>query len=409
MWDKLWINAHVATMAPGAAYGAIQEAALAVEGTRIAWIGKAGDLPDRPADLAGEVFDAGERWITPGLIDCHTHLVHGGNRAREFALRLEGASYEEIARAGGGILSTVAATREATDDALFDTSLRRLAALRAEGVTTVEIKSGYGLDTDSEVKMLGVARRLAVETGMRVRKTFLGAHTVAPEYAGRADAYVDLVAGEMLPRAMSDGLADAVDAFCETIAFSPEQVARVFDAARRMNLPVKLHADQLSDLGGAALAARYGALSVDHMEYSNLDGIEAMAKTGSVAVLLPGAFYFLGEIRKPPIDLLRRHGVPIAIATDSNPGSSPVTSLLLMLNMACTIFGLTPEEALTGVTRNAAKALGLAGECGVLAPGMAADFVLWDIEDPAELSYRLGFNPCAGVVMAGEPVAGIES
>ncbi|MFQ5535247.1 MAG: imidazolonepropionase [Sphingomonadales bacterium] len=396
-------------MAPGAAYGAIQEAALAVEGTRIAWIGKAGDLPDRPADLAGEVFDAGERWITPGLIDCHTHLVHGGNRAREFALRLEGASYEEIARAGGGILSTVAATREATDDALFDTSLRRLAALRAEGVTTVEIKSGYGLDTDSEVKMLGVARRLAVETGMRVRKTFLGAHTVAPEYAGRADAYVDLVAGEMLPRAMSDGLADAVDAFCETIAFSPEQVARVFDAARRMNLPVKLHADQLSDLGGAALAARYGALSVDHMEYSNLDGIEAMAKTGSVAVLLPGAFYFLGEIRKPPIDLLRRHGVPIAIATDSNPGSSPVTSLLLMLNMACTIFGLTPEEALTGVTRNAAKALGLAGECGVLAPGMAADFVLWDIEDPAELSYRLGFNPCAGVVMAGEPVAGIES
>ncbi len=405
MWDALWTNARLATMDADDGYGTVADGALAVERGRIAWVGPRADLPDRPEQLARQVHDADGRWITPGLIDCHTHLVYGGDRAAEFALRLEGATYEEIARAGGGIVSTVAATRAADEDTLSASAGRRLAALRAEGVTTIEIKSGYGLDSATEAKMLRVAGRLAERSGVRVRRTFLGAHALPPEFKDDDDGFIDLVCAEMLPLVAAEGLADAVDAFGETIAFTPAQVARVFDAARDHGLPVKLHADQLSDQGGGALAARYRGLSADHLEYASEDSVRAMADAGTVAVLLPGAYYFLGETRRPPIDAFRSTGVAIAIATDSNPGSAPVTSLLLMLNMACTLFRLTPAEALAGVTRHAAAALGLADECGRLAPGLAADFVLWDIDDPAELAYRIGFNPCAGVVQAGEPVA----
>ncbi|NNG05627.1 MAG: imidazolonepropionase [Inquilinus sp.] len=404
MWDALWLEAHLATMDPAVGdddYGTLRDGAVGVADGRIAWVGRRADLPGEPAALARQVHRAGGRWITPGLIDCHTHLVYGGDRAAEFALRLKGASYEEIARAGGGILSTVAATRAADAEALYAAARRRLDTLRAEGVTTVEIKSGYGLDVETELKMLRVAGRLGAETGMRVRRSFLGAHALPPEFKGDGDGYIDLVCRQMLPLVAVEKLADAVDAFGEKIAFSPRQVARVFEAATELGLPVKLHADQLSDQGGGALAAEYRALSADHLEYLSEAGAKAMAAAGTVAVLLPGAFYFLGETRRPPIDLLRRHGVPMAVATDCNPGSSPATSLLLMLNMACTLFRLTAEEALAGVTRNAAAALGLEDECGRLAPGLAADFVLWDIAVPAELSYRISFNPCAGIVRAG--------
>ena len=401
MWDQLWIKARLATMDTDDGYGAVDPGALAVAGGRIAWVGPMADLPADAVRTATETHDAGGRWITPGLIDCHTHLVFGGDRAREFALRLEGASYEEIARAGGGIVSTVAATRAADDDTLVAAARPRLAALMAEGVTTVEVKSGYGLDAETEAKMLRVAGTLADEAGIRLRRSFLGAHAVPAEYAGRPDDYIALVCETMLPRIAEAGLADAVDGFGERIAFTPDQIAAVFDAASRHGLPVKLHADQLSDQGGAALAARYGALSADHLEYTSAAGAEAMAAAGTVAVLLPGAFYFLGETRKPPVDLFRRHGVPMAVATDCNPGSSPTTSLLLMLNMACVLFRLTPAEALASVTRAAARALGLGDECGRLAPGLAADFVLWDIDDPADLSYRFGHNPCAAVVRGG--------
>ena len=405
MWDALWLNAHLATMAPEAGgeggYHAIRDGALAVEAGRIAWVGRGAELSGAPQGLARAVPDCGGRWITPGLIDCHTHLVHGGDRAREFALRLNGASYEEIARAGGGILSTVAATRAADEEQLYRSARRRLDALRREGVTTIEVKSGYGLDLDTEMRMLRVAGRLGAETGLRVRRTYLGAHAVPPEYTEDADGYLDLVCRQVLPHIVAEGLADAVDAFGETIAFTPRQVARVFEAATELGLPVKLHADQLSDQGGGALAASFEALSADHLEYLSEAGAKAMAAAGTVAVLLPGAFYVLGETRRPPVDLLRRHGVAMAVATDCNPGSAPVTSLLLMLNMACTLFRLTPEEALAGATRNAAAALGLSRECGRLAPGLAADFVLWDVAVPAELAYRIGFNPCAGIVRGG--------
>ncbi|MFQ5775745.1 MAG: imidazolonepropionase [Kiloniellaceae bacterium] len=405
MWDALWLNGRLATMAEGgpgrgAPYGAVEDGAIAARGGTIAWVGARADLPGAPGALAREVHDLDGRWLTPGLIDCHTHLVYGGDRAAEFELRLQGASYEEIARAGGGIVSTVKATRAASEDALFDSARARLRALLGEGVTTVEVKSGYGLELDAELKQLRVARRLGQALRVTVKTTFLGAHAVPPEFDGRAEAYIDAVVA-MMPALAASGLADAVDAFCERIAFSPQQTARVFEAAAAHGLPVKLHADQLSDLGGAALAARFNALSADHLEYTSEAGVAAMAKAGTVAVLLPGAFYFLRETKLPPIDAFRKAGVPIALATDCNPGSAPVTSLLLMLNMACTLFRLTPQEALAGVTRHAAKALGMAGTHGTLEVGKAADFAVWNIARPAELSYRVGFNPLATAVKGG--------
>ncbi|MBI2381030.1 MAG: imidazolonepropionase [Gammaproteobacteria bacterium] len=400
-WDSLWLDVQVLSLAGDSGYGRIDKAALACSDGRIAWVGPQAELPGKPEDLATTVHDGQGRWLTPGLIDCHTHLVYGGNRAREFELRLEGASYEDIARAGGGIVSTVRATREASEEELFTAAARRLAELRAEGVTTVEIKSGYGLDTESECKLLRVARRLGKGFPVTVRTSFLGAHALPPEYAGRADDYIDLVCGEMLPAVAAQGLADAVDAFCERIGFSSAQTRRVFEAAQAHDLPVKLHAEQLSDQGGAALVAEFHGLSADHLEYLSAEGIAAMAEAGTVAVLLPAAYYFLRETKLPPIAELRAAGVPMAIATDHNPGTAPVQSLLLMLNMACTLFRMTPEEALRGVTVNAAKALGLADR-GRIAAGLRADFVLWDIAEPAELAYRFGTNPCAQVVVGGE-------
>ena len=397
-WDSLWFNAHAATMAP---MGNVRDAVIAVKDGRIAWIGAAGD---RPAGRAAEEHDLGGRWVTPGLIDCHTHLVFGGNRAREFEMRLEGATYEEIARAGGGIASTVAATRAADEESLIASAAVRLRRLLDEGVTVVEVKSGYGLDLATERRMLRAARALEERFPVTVRTTGLAAHALPPEFAGRADDYIALVCENILPALAADGLLDAVDAFCERIAFSPEQTARVFDTAQRLGLPVKLHADQLSDGGGAALAARYKALSADHVEHTGEEGARAMAAAGTVAVLLPGAFYMLRETKLPPIELFRRHGVPMAVSTDCNPGTSPAVSLLLMLNMACTLFRLTPQEALAGVTRNAAQALGMAGTHGTLEPGKAADLAVWDVGDPAELCYWLGANPCAAVVRAGRLV-----
>jgi len=405
--DALWRNVRLATLCadspearygerPGAALGAASDA-LAIKDGRIVWLGAAADLPTQLH--AAQHFDGGARWVTPGLIDCHTHLVHGGNRAREFEMRLEGHSYEAIARAGGGILSTLRETRQASEDALYDSALRRLTPLLQEGVTAIEIKSGYGLDLPSETKLLRVARRFAA-LPLTVRTTFLGAHAVPPEFAGRADAYLDYLIDTMLPALAKAGLVDAVDVFCETIGFTPEQTERVFRAAQAHGLPVKIHAEQLSNQSGAALAARYQALSADHLEYLDEAGVIEMARHGTVAVLLPGAYYFLRETRLPPLDLLRKHGVPIALATDNNPGTSPVTSLLLMLNMACTLFRMTPAEALAGVTRHAAAALGL-HDAGTLAVGRRADFVLWDIEHPAELSYAIGANPCHQVFVAG--------
>ena len=405
-WDRIWINVHLATMEPGKApYGAIRDGALAAAGGRVAFAGPRAALPGRPEALAAEVIDGGGAWITPGLIDCHTHLVFAGDRAKEFELRLEGASYEEIARAGGGIRATVAATRAASEEALYAAARSRLARLAAEGVTTVEIKSGYGLSREDEMKMLRVVRRLGTEGACDTVATFLGAHALPPEFAGRQSAYVELVCRDMIPAVAAAGLADAVDAFCERIAFSPAETAAVFEAARAHGLPVKLHADQLSDSGGAALAARFKALSADHLEDTADGGIEAMAAAGTVAVLLPGAFYFLREQKLPPIAALRRHRVPIALASDCNPGSSPALSLLLMLNLGCTLFRLTPEEAFAGVTRSAARALALHGDRGRLAPGLRADFALWDVTEPAELAYWMGRNPCKGVVKDGIPRA----
>ena len=339
--------------------------------------------------------------LTPGLIDCHTHLVFAGNRAREFELRLQGASDADIARAGGGMVSTVEATRDASDTELVSGAARRLRRLMDEGVTSVEIKSGYGLDTRTELKMLRAAKLLGESTPLTVKKTFLGAHALPPEFQGRADDYIALVCNEMLPAAAEAGLVDAVDAFCEGIAFSAAQTARVFDRAAELGLRVKLHADQLSDLGGAELAARYQALSADHLEYTSEAGVRALAEAGTVAVLLPGAFYFLREKQAPPVQMLRHHGVPVAIATDCNPGSSPLSSMLLAMNMACTLFRLTPEEALAGATCHAARALGMADSHGSLAVGMAADFAVWDVASPAELAYAMGVNPCVGTVKGG--------
>ncbi|MGD9923830.1 MAG: imidazolonepropionase [Pseudorhodoplanes sp.] len=397
-FDTIWRDARIATLAPqAAALGEVTGAVAAKDG-RIAFVGPESGLPTG-WDAATTVKLDG-RWITPGLIDCHTHIVYGGDRAHEFELRLKGASYEEIARAGGGIVSTVKATRAASEDALVAQSLKRLDALLAEGVTTVEIKSGYGLDLVTETKMLRAARRLGRERDIGVATTFLGAHAMPPE-AHDKDAFIAKVCA-MIPQIKQAGLADAVDAFCEGIAFSPEQTARVFDAAKASGLPVKLHADQLSNLHGAALAARYDALSADHLEYTDETGIAAMAQAGTVAVLLPGAFYVLREKQLPPVDALRRHKVPIAIASDCNPGTSPITSLLLTMNMASTLFRLTVEEAIAGVTREAARALGKLDEIGTLEAGKACDLAIWDVERPAELVYRLGLNPLHARVRNGK-------
>ncbi len=401
---QLWTHARIATMAADAidAYGLIDEAALVVDGEHLLWVGEATKLPADLRARCSVVHDAGGALITPGLIDCHTHLVYGGDRAHEFELRLQGASYEDIAKAGGGIASTVRATRAASAQELEQTSAKRLQALINEGVTTIEIKSGYGLALEHERKTLSVARALGRIHAVDVRTTFLGAHAVPPEYAGRTDDFVDAVL-QMLPVLHAEGLVDAVDGFCERIAFSTGQMERVFQVAQALGLRVKLHAEQLSDSGGAELAARYQALSCDHLEWLSPAGAQAMAASGSVAVLLPGAFYFLRETRIPPIDLLRKHGVPMAVSTDCNPGSSPCTSLLLMLNMACTLFRVTPEEALAGVTGHAAAALGLTDR-GVLAAGQRADFVLWDVQRPAQLCYALGANPRIQTIFKGQPV-----
>jgi len=404
--DAVWLEGRLATLsaADEGPYGIVEDGALVVGGGRIEWIGPRSELPAKLA--AGRLTrSAGGRWVTPGLVDCHTHLVYAGHRADEFERRLEGASYEALARAGGGILSTVRATRAADEEALLESASRRLAGFLREGVTTVEIKSGYGLDLETEMKQLRVARGLGARHPLDVVTTFLGAHTLPPEHAGDADRYIDFVCDTVLPAVAEAGLADAVDAFCERIGFTLGQVERVFAAARAHGLPVKLHAEQLSDSGGTALAARYRALSADHLEYLSAEGVEAMARAGTVAVLLPAAFYFLGETRKPPVAALRERGVPMALASDANPGSAPVGSLLLMLNMACVLFGLTPAEALAGATRNAAAALGLADRLGTLEAGKQADFVLWDIEHPAELAYRFGANPCFQVIKRGLAVA----
>jgi imidazolonepropionase len=388
-------NVHLATMEHG--YGELLDAAIAVKDGRIAWFGPGDELPASGAVL----FDGQGCWLTPGLIDCHTHIVHAGNRSDEFEARLNGASYEDISRAGGGIMSTVRATRAASDDELLRQSLPRVLALLAEGVTTLEIKSGYGLDAGSEAKMLRVARRIGEQLPVSVRTTFLGAHALPPEYAGQPDSYIDLLCAQMLPKLAGDGLVDAVDAFCERIGFTPAQTERVFEAAQALGLPVKLHAEQLSDLGGAALVARHGGLSADHLEFLSQEGVAAMAKHGTVAVLLPGAYYFLRETQPPPVAALRAAGVPMAVSTDCNPGTSPMTSLLLAMNMACTLWRLTPQEALAGVTCHAARALGLQQETGSLTVGKRADFALWRIARPADLAYALGLNPCAGVVHGG--------
>ena len=382
-------------------YGEIANGGVAISGDRIAWVGAMSALSSRFREDAASILDAKGRWVTPGLIDCHTHLVFAGDRAREFEMRLQGASYEEIARGGGGIASTVKATRRATDEELFSGASRRLSTLRSFGVTTVEVKSGYGLDVETELRMLRVARRLGTEHPVAVRTTFLGAHALAPEYVADRSGYIDLICETMIPKVMDEGLADGIDAFCEGIAFTPDECERIFAAGTQYGLPIRVHADQLSDSGGAALAARVGAVSADHLEYASEAGIEAMAKSGTNAVLLPGAFYFLGEEQAPPVDVLRSQGVSIAIATDLNPGSSPINSPLIAMNMACVLFGLIPEEALCGMTRNAAKVLGMSGDRGVLREGSCADLVLWDIDHPSELSYWIGANPCGAVVQAG--------
>ncbi len=400
MWDVLFTNVHLATMADGAhgSYGEVRDAAIAVKDGRIAWLGPQRDLPH--GTQAVTVHDGGGSWLTPGLIDCHTHIVHAGSRSDEFEARLNGATYEDIARAGGGIMSTVRATRAASEEELLRESLPRVRSLLAEGVTTIEIKSGYGLTLESEAKMLKAARRIGRELPVRVATTFLGAHALPPEFAGRADDYVEEVCKMIAPLA-AGGLVDAVDAFCERIGFSSEQTERVFQAAQAQGLPVKLHAEQLSDQRGAQLTARYNGLSADHLEYLSAEGVAAMAAAGTVAVLLPGAYYFLRDTTPPPVAAMREAGVLMAIATDCNPGTSPMTSLLLAMNMACTLWRSTPQEALAGVTRHAARALGLQHEIGTLEVGKRADFALWRIARPADLSYAIGLNPCRGVANAG--------
>ncbi|WP_299751051.1 imidazolonepropionase [uncultured Boseongicola sp.] len=382
-----------------APYGLTGANTIVLDGEAIAWVGAYADMPSDYRH--GDGVDLGGRLVTPALIDCHTHLIFGGHRAMEFEMRLNGASYEEVARAGGGIISTVTATRRATEDELVADALPRLDAMIAEGVCTVEIKSGYGLNTDVELRMLRAARRLADLRPVTIKTTYLGAHAVPPEYAGRDDAYIAEVCLPALRAAHAEGLVDAVDAFCEGIAFSPTQVAQVFAVAQALDLPIKIHAEQLSNFGGAKMAAGYGALSADHIEYLDEDGAAALAAAGTTAVILPGAFYTLRETQMPPIDLLRKYHVPMAVATDANPGSSPMTSILLAMNMASTLFRMTPQEALVGATRNAARALGLSDR-GMIAPGLRADIAVWNAQHPAELAYRIGFNPLHTRIFGGE-------
>ena len=402
-YDTLWLNARLATMTPGSApYGAIEDGALAARDGTIVWVGARTDLPGAP-ETAARTIDAGGRWITPGLIDPHTHLIFGGERVADFERRVAGESYVGAAGSGSGIAHTVALTRAAGEETLFAAAARRLRTMIANGTTTVEIKSGYGLDIETELRLLRVARRLGRELGITVRTTYLGAHVVPPEYSGRRDAYLDLVCDAMLPRIARERLADAVDVFCDTIAFSPPETERVLAAAQRLGLAVKLHADQIADTGGAALAARYRALSADHLEHTTDDGVAALSGAGTVAVLLPGAYYYLRETTKPPVGALRAQGVPIALATDCNPGTSPVVTLPVVMNLACVLFELPPEEGLAAVTRNAARALGL-DDRGALRVGARCDLALWNVGSPAELCYWLGASTCAGVVVAGEPL-----
>ncbi len=399
--DRIWHQCRLATLSPSRqGLGIVENGLIAARDGRIVYAGPAADAPS--ALDARERIDCDGRWITPGLVDCHTHLVYGGNRAHEFEQRLAGASYEEIARAGGGIVSTVKATRDASVDDLVAAARPRLDALMAEGVTTIEIKSGYGLELATERRQLQAARRLGEERAVTVRTTFLGAHTTPPEMKGQSSAYIDRVCNEMLPAIAAEGLADAVDAFCEGIAFSPEETARVFTAARKLGLPVRLHADQLSNLHGAALAAKFGALSADHLEYADEAGVAAMKAAGTVAVILPGAYYFIREHQLPPIAHMRSHGVPIALATDCNPGTSPLTSILLTMNMGATLFRLTVDECIAAVTREAARALGLFADVGSLETGKRCDLAIWDIERPAELVYRMGFNPLYARIRHGQ-------
>jgi len=401
--DYLYTGSHLFT-AQDDEQQIIRNAAIAVKDQTIVWLGKETDIPEAYKNPSKAFYELDAGWITPGLIDCHSHLVYGGNRSDEFRKRLEGDSYETIALEGGGIISTVKATREASEESLLLSAARRLATLLNEGVTTVEIKSGYGLDLESEIKMLKVARQLADNFPVDIRTTLLAAHALPPEYKNNADAYIDYICDEILPAVNDAKLADAVDAFCENIGFTVEQVEKVFKKAKSLGLAVKLHAEQLSNQNGTALAASYQALSADHLEYLDEAGVKAMAESNTVAVLLPGAFYFLQETKLPPIDLLRQYNVPIAIATDCNPGSSPCNSLLLMLNMACTQFKLTPEEALMAVTKHAAQALGLQETHGQLKIGMQADFVHWSIDEPEDLAYYFGDNPCRLVIKKGQPI-----
>ncbi len=404
LYDTLWLNASLATMEPnGPPFGMIADGALAASDGIIAWVGPRADLPDAPERLARSVIDVGGRLVTPGLVDAHTHLVFGGDRIADFERRVGGESYVTAAAGGSGIAHTVSLTRAASEDALFAAALERLRTMVSHGATTVEIKSGYGLDLETELQLLRVARRLGEATGISVRTTYLGAHVVPPEYAEQRDAYLALICETMLPRIAREQLADAVDVFCDRIAFTPAETERVLDAAHAVGLPVKLHADQIENSGAAALAARYHALSADHLEHTDDDGVAALAASGTVAVLVPGAYYYLRETAKPPVDALRRYGVPIAVATDCNPGTSPILTLTTVTNMACMLFGLTPHEAVAGVTRNAAHALGLTDR-GILRPGTRCDLALWDVSSPAELCYWLGANRCSSVVVAGKPL-----
>ncbi|NCF23236.1 MAG: imidazolonepropionase [Gammaproteobacteria bacterium] len=399
-WDLLLTDARIATMRQGEPdYGVIESGAIAIAGGVIDWIGAAAEVPGREA---GETRSLEGRWVTPALVDCHTHLVFGGQRAEEYERRLRGASYEDIAAEGGGILSTVKATREASDEQLYADALPRLHALAREGVATVEIKSGYGLDLDNELKMLRVARRLGEHSGLTVRTSLLAAHTVAPEFAGDADAYMDRIVDEILPAAAREDLADAVDAYCESIAFDARQVERLFSRAQKFGLRVKLHADQLSDGGGAELAARFGALSADHLEYTSPEGVRALAEAGTAAVLLPGAYLTLNETQQPPMGELRESGVPLAIATDCNPGTSPLCSIHFAMGLGSRLFGMTPEECLAGVTREAARALGLGHDRGTLETGKRADIAIWDFDHPRELAYWLGTHPLSDLLIAGQ-------
>jgi imidazolonepropionase len=401
-WDEVWLGANIATMAGTAPYGCIQNAALAVKGERIAWLGAAEEGRQRAQAQGIAVHDVRGQWITPGLIDCHTHLVYGGNRVAEFEQRLCGVSYEEIARAGGGIQSTVRETRAATKETLYQSALLRLKCLMAEGVTTIEIKSGYGLELAAERRSLEVARQLGVDLPVSVKKTFLGLHSLPSEFAAERQRFIDAVSGPWLAALAADGLVDAVDSFCEKIAFSVAETEQFLRAAQQLGLRAHVHAGQLSDMGAAQAAAKWGALSADHLEYLSAEGVHAMAAAGTVAVLLPTAYFTLRQTNPPPVAMLRGAGVPLAVATDSNPGTSPCTSILLVLSMACTLFGLTPEEALAGVTRQAARALGVLDEVGTIEVGKRADLAFWRVGRPAELAYGLGGNPLAAVMYRGK-------